>query len=169
MFKTSERPARANRFVFQSSSGVRVTFKARGQASDAFESIGKASAGALVEFGRTGAAVVSAPSCIINKIVDIRSLERQLSHVESWDRNYVIVTEVVMADTATILISNSDSSRIELRAQARGSLQGAGVAELSSGFRAVSSSGIGIEIVAEGGLTPFYRADNSVEPASEDA
>ncbi len=145
-------------FVYQSSSGVAVTFKARGEASEVFQGIGRASAGALIEFWRQGAAVLSAPSCRVGRILDFRSLERQLKYVEDWNSRYVIVTKVVTADSATILVSSSDHARVELRATANADIGSAELAELSAGFRAVVAHDVGIQIVAQGGLTPLYEA-----------
>lgn len=148
------------RFVYQSSKGVTVTFKARGEASDLFERVGKASAGALVEFTRQGAAILSAPSCTISRIADFRKVERQLHRLKDWDGRYVIVTKLVAADTATILVSNSDSSHAELRAAGNLQAGGADLADLSAGFSTAKAHDVGIHIVAQGGLTPLYQAEH---------
>ena len=157
-FQSERATAEKGNFVFQSNSGVKVTYKAAGDTSDLFQVVGKGSAGALVEFSRAGAIVFSAPSCTISRITNIRALEKQLSKVSDWRRRYVVVTEVVHAKTVTILASSSNASRVELRASADAPI-GASLAGLSSGVKTASSSDVSIEIVASGPLTPLYKAE----------
>lgn len=155
---SSQRSAKAS-FVYQSSDGVKITFKTKGQLSDLFQSIAAGSGGALVEFSREGAVVFSAPSCTVKRISNIRAVEAQLAGVDSWQRDLVVVTRVVQADSATILVSNSGKSRVELKARATTGA-GSGLVNLGVGYSSASSTDMAVEIVAQGGLTPLYVVEN---------
>nr|HPQ97404.1 hypothetical protein [Thiolinea sp.] len=107
---------------YNSKSGVSITFKAAGDSNPRFEAVTQGSAGALVEFSRDGAVVLQLKGAASHRIADQPALYRALLRAvvlgdqAQWQRDWVVITEVVQAQSATILISDSAGSRLELKA-----------------------------------------------------
>jgi hypothetical protein len=76
----------------------------------------------------------------------------------SWDSDLYVITEIVMAEAATVLISTGDSAVIELKAGGSVSSAGISLADLNAQFSVASTSGMGIEMVAKTGITPLFKA-----------
>lgn len=152
-------------FEYQSSIGVKTSYKAAGESSAAFRGVGVTSAGVRFEFSRLGAVVFSAPRCVITQIDNKRALERKLRGVTDWDMGWVIVTKVVKATSATILLSGSSEAFVELRASGSVAPGGVDLADLAVGFSRARASGMAVNLVAEGQLTPLYEAFRMRRPA----
>jgi hypothetical protein len=75
-----------------------------------------------------------------------------------WEKTNVIVTEVVSAGSATILISSHGGARAELEASSQLGPQGLQLANLSANVKVVRLQGIGTHFVGESGLTPLFKA-----------
>ena len=71
----------------------------------------------------------------------------------------MVISRIYKADTATILVSGSHDSAVELRAQAGLGAAVLDLASLSAGFGVALSSGMEVCLVATGGLVPLYIAD----------
>ena len=68
---------------------------------------------------------------------------------------WILVTDVVHADCATIAISGSSKSSIEL--SAKGNAAPADLLSSSGGLGVVAQRDIETNVVSENGLTPLYR------------
>ena len=108
---------------FASKNGVTISFKAAGETNGKFEAIPKASAGVLIEFSHEGAVVLQLKDVSLNRIADQNSLSRALlksiavgAELKQWQRDWVVITEVARVGRATIVISRSGKSRLELKA-----------------------------------------------------
>lgn len=169
-------------FDYTSSSGVSITFKAAGETNDKFSSISDASAGAMIEFSRSGAVVLQLGEVAIHRIADQPKLYKELLNAvvlgdeDKWQRNWVAITEVVQTDSATIIISDSDNSKLELKAS--GSVAPASLVDVSGNLSVAAESQVSTKIIAKSGLSPLYRAVrvkkkflwlfDEVQPASSD-
>jgi hypothetical protein len=151
-------------FEYQSSTGVKTSYKAAGQASGAFRAVGVASAGVRFEFSRFGAVVFSAPNCVVSEIDNKRSLERKLRNTSDWDMGWVVITKILKARSATILVSGSTGAFVELRASGDIAPGGIVLADLAAGFSRARTSGMAVQSVAEGRLTPLYEAFRMRQP-----
>ncbi|MCB1638310.1 MAG: hypothetical protein KDI15_05640, partial [Thiothrix sp.] len=146
---------------YNSKTGVSITFKAAGDSNPGFEAITKASAGALIEFSRHGAIVLQLQGAASHRIADQPALYKALLRAivlgdeDQWQRNWVAITEVVQAESATIVISGSADSKLELKAS--GSAAPASLVDASAGLSVARESQVSTRIIAESGLTPLYR------------
>ncbi len=147
---------------FTSSNGVSIQLKAKGELNERFKVLAQADAGALVEFSRAGAVVLQLRGVVADRIRDQARLARDLLRSviindpsKRWLRDWVAVTDVVHAKSASIMISSSAGSRIELKAA--GALAPTNLADASAGFSVASESAVSTKIIAEEGLTPLYR------------
>jgi hypothetical protein len=152
-------------FDYQSSSGVSSAVKLAGQEKGQFQWVGAASAGIRFEFNRAGAIVFSAPDCVVTEIDNKRALERRLVDVNDWDNGWVVITRVVKAKHATILVSGEKGAFAELRANADLSPGGVDLAELAVGFQKARSSSMSVDLVARGDLTPLFEAHQLAHPS----
>ena len=147
---------------FASKKGVSISFKAAGEISGKFKAIAKADAGALIEFSREGAVVMQLRDVSIDRIADQHALSNAMlrsiavgEESMQWRRDWVVITETARAGRATIVISSSGESRLELRAS--GSTAPVNLVDTSASFSVATESEINTKIIAKSGLTPLYR------------
>jgi hypothetical protein len=147
---------------FTSSSGVTITFKASGKAGPQFKALAEAEAGAVIEFSRVGAAVLQLRGVSLNRIDDQPQLGRAMlrsiavgDDSKRWLRDWVVITEVARASRGTILVSETDNARLELKAS--GTVAPTSLADASANFVVATESGKTIRVLSEDGLTPLYR------------
>jgi hypothetical protein len=82
-----------------------------------------------------------------------------------WPKDWLIITELVEAKEATILISNAKDSQIELKANADISPSSElNIADAEFNFSVVSKRGLSTEIIAKEGVTPLYRVAGIRKP-----
>lgn len=90
---------------YQTARGVTVTTKVSGEARPDFSRLGTAAAGLRVDFSKEGALVLAADGCYETQISDQRGLLKASERkATEWPRKWVVVTHVVDADAATILV-----------------------------------------------------------------
>jgi hypothetical protein len=77
---------------------------------------------------------------------------------------WVVITKVVKAHRATILLSGSTEAFVELRASGSVAAGNVDLADLAVGFARARASGMAVNLVAEGRLTPLYEAFRLRQP-----
>lgn len=169
---------------FTSKGGVSIAFKAAGEVNPRFQAVVEANAGILVEFSRVGAVLLQMRDVSLNRIADQSQLRRDMLRAvavgdesKQWRKEWVVITEVARADIATIVISNSGRSRLELNAS--GSAASTSLADVSANLSVATESDLSFRVIAKEGLTPLYRGlrvkrpffwlYNEVLPASSEA
>jgi hypothetical protein len=145
--------------VFQSQDTTQIGFKTKAELAKipGVPQIADLSFGAEIKFGKQGAVVFSAKDARVQRIDNVIALGKtilDLFYRGLWEEKWILVTEVVKAARATILISDSSNSSLVLKTKAKAM----DIADLSANVSAVFSSGAQIRIVAEEGLTPLFRA-----------
>ena len=75
-----------------------------------------------------------------------------------WDKDLVVVTQVIYAEGTTIIISNGSNSQIEL--SAKGSVREGDVnlADVNADLKVIHESNIATRFVAKPELTPLFLA-----------
>ena len=144
---------------YQSAGQVAILAKAKGELSPAVPSVPKGRAGLGIEFSTEGAVVVHAEGCTANRIADIVRLEDDIWDLWDryvWDEKWVVVTELVTATRATILLAATRNAKVELEASGSAKVPVGGVS-LGSNLAVVSRSGMHTIFVNDRGLTPFFR------------
>jgi hypothetical protein len=112
-----------------------------------------------ISFSRADAVVFQAAACTTSRIADLMSLGDEILsryYRDDWDPRHVVVTDLVTAKAATILISNSRDAHIELALKAQVA-PATSLADANANFSVTRASGIGTLIVAAEGLTPLFR------------
>lgn len=149
-------------YDYASSNGVKVSFKAAGELNDQFKILAAADAGALVKFNRQGACLIQLRQVGTRYIANQPALYRKLLKAvqdtdedRQWQREWVAITEVKTAGTATILISGSGDERVEIKAG--GTVAPNNLVDASAGLTFASTHDVATRILARSGLTPLYR------------
>ncbi|MBY5855935.1 hypothetical protein ELH53_32750 (plasmid) [Rhizobium ruizarguesonis] len=143
-----------------SDNGVNVTLKSAGEAHAAFAHVAEVNAGMKIEFAAEGAYMVHAPRTYEATIGDPLNLQRQIIHKHGqgkWNTDWAVITRIIKAPMATVLISQSKHSSLELAAKADfnsplGSL-GDAEAEVAVKFQ----SGDTFKMIGGRNVTPFFQ------------
>jgi hypothetical protein len=157
----TSRSAPAHGILEYSSAGsVSVTMKLAGQVL-ADSALGEAEAGIIVRFSRENAIAFEASGCQSEMIADQLGLAKAvlaLYKKNDWDRDLMVITEVIRAASVTVLISGGMKGQIELKANGGLDAGAARLSNLGGNLEARHESNVATKIIATRGLTPLYRA-----------
>ena len=147
---------------YNSSGSVDIKSKLSGEATIPNSALGELDAGFSISFSREKSIVFQVNGTKTYMITNVGAIEREVLQrfmANQWPKDWVIITELVEGKEGTIIISNSSSSSIDLKANGDISAAGAlNVASTDLGLSVVSKKNIGTEIIGKQGLTPLYRA-----------
>ena len=104
---------------FQSESGVEFSFKAAGEINPNLPNVPEAEAGVAVKFSELGAFVFNAQQSYAPSIENIAHVQKQILEAFKegrWNSRWVVIVRLVVAPTATVIVSQSPDSEIELAA-----------------------------------------------------
>ena len=138
---------------FNYTSGSGVAWRTQGQASAVGGFIGQGRVG--VEFARMGGFVFRALRCKVIEIEDKAIVGRQIMAAYrrgEWQANWWLVDSVVRADRTTVLISQTNSSSVELLLTKSASSD---LTRLDGELSVESQSGEVMTILAARGLSPM--------------
>ncbi len=146
---------------YVSERGVKIAFKAAGKPAWPGSAIADARAGVAVEFERTAGVVFNAVRTTTPSISDQADLGRKIIaawKAGQWEKDWVVITELVHAASATVIISNTGSSRIELEAAAGIKAAAFNLAEASLGLEVVNQNNIHTQIIGAAEMRPLFKA-----------
>jgi hypothetical protein len=138
----------------------RQTFKVSGEVSNSTPHIPQAKAGIGLEFGAEGAFVIEAAATFEPRIKDIFSLERwilQQYRAGAWQRDWAVITSLVVAPHASIVVSQSRSSKVELMASGEANV---GTVELGNAgiqFQNVHTQGTVLDMANSTNVAPLFK------------
>lgn len=158
-FETRQGNAREN-LLYTSASGVNLNFKAAGSPVITGSSLVEQKAGATIEFEKKSGVVLVAKDCVSQSISDQISLGNEiirLYNLGKWRKSYVVITEVKVADSMSVFISESSGGKIELIAENNLQLNTISLADFKANFSVGASSGINTQIIAQDKLTPLFK------------
>lgn len=149
------------RLEYSSADSVKICFKAEGELPTINSALKLNDNGITVSFNSKGAVLFQATNCEVYSIVDQHNLAKKvLPFYESkkWAADYVIITEVVKSERATILVSTSKDAVIEFKTESNLKLDLFELVNPKVGLEIVKSNNICFKIIAENGLTPLFKA-----------
>lgn len=160
-FATRDASTRAS-FEYSTARGVSISAKVAGRIAPG-SSLGRAEAGMIVKFSQENAVVFEASGCTGSAIEDLvtlgsRVLALSRARPDDWNDDWVVVTEVVRARCATVLISGDRSAQIDLKANGALAPAGIALADPNARLAAKEFRDIAFRCIAETDLTPLYRA-----------
>ncbi|MER5713913.1 hypothetical protein [Streptomyces sp. NPDC002132] len=114
-----------------------------------------------VRFTRAGAVLFRAVDCWSEEIENIGEIEEEMKarrREKKWPARHAVVTEVVHAGWATVLISDSRTDSARLRTTADATALGWDALTARARLEWAGGSGVSTRILSRGELTPLYRA-----------
>ncbi len=157
----------AGSMKYSSKGAVDIVTKIAGSASSPDSQLAKGDAGFTVQFKKEEAIVFDINGTKTHQIENTGQIELEVLkryQENRWPKDWVIITELVEAKEATILISNSKDSMIELKANGSANTPELDIADAQLQLSVVAKRGISTEIVAKEGITPLYRASGIRKP-----
>lgn len=142
--------------------GHSITTKLAGALSPPGSSLLQADAGIIIEFLKEKAIIfkaTGATSPSIENQIELANNIIELFQQGKWNKDWVVITELVHAESTSVIIANSSQAKIELKVNAEGALPlvlNIGNADLK--LAPVISKDLLTEIIATEALTPLFKA-----------
>lgn len=146
---------------YNSRGSVSMKTKLAGSAPLPGSSISELDAGIFVEFSKENSTLFKAKNTTSPSIKDIIKLSEQISrrYLEgTWDKRWVIITELIEAETSTIIISSKRNGKIDLKANAKLKATAFDIADAEFQFSPEAAYGLETKFITEKGLTPLFKA-----------
>ena len=146
---------------YNSEGSVSITLKLAGTIPQIGSVLTEADAGISIEFSSDKSVVFKANETYTPSIDDTIKLGNQIIELYregKWEKNWVVITEIVKAKSATIIISNKKDGKIELKANANVDIVDIDIANAEFKFSPAFSRGLETRIIAQKGLTPLFKA-----------
>ena len=147
--------------ITYASSGVTsMSLSAGGATSGAASAVGDAGASAKIGFKKAGGIVFEATGCRSTRIKDLEAIGKKIldkHDAGEWDPDLVVVTEVISAQGATILISSADNASVDVSAHGNAVPSLGNLAKLAAGLQLSNENSIGVKVMGSE-LTPLFRA-----------
>jgi len=146
-------------YSHMSSGSVTRNVKVAGKAPLAGSALADVDAGISFNFSSKDSIVFLATNCVVRAIADQEPLERAILaryKAHEWERDYVVVSELVAADRTTVIIAEGSQGRYELKAKA-GLAPTLESLNVDGNFALVHDSQIGFNVLAKAGMTPLFR------------
>lgn len=143
-----------------SKGAVIVTAKLSGTASPTNSTLTELEAGFNVSFSKENAILFKAKNTFNHTIKDQIKLGDEILTLyknRKWDKDYVVITEIVEAESSTILISSEKNSSIDIKASADIGSKALDIADTSLELGLKFSRGVSTELICKGDLTPLFK------------
>lgn len=143
-----------------SSGNVIITTKAAGKVIPD-STLSEINAGISVDFKRANSILFKANRTTTPSLKDQIKLGQQILALYKkgeWDKDWAVITELVHAQSSSILIATESESKIELEATGNITTGALDIADTNANFEVTYTKGVSTKIIAEKGLTPLFKA-----------
>ena len=154
-------PSAGSDIKYTSSGAVKIEPKLSGKAPLPDTTFSKLDAGFSVSFSKENAILFEAKNARTALISNLHTVEKEVSKMmedQTWKREWVIISELMTTDSATIVVSKGKTAKIEMKAAAQVSSGALHIADADLGLKASFEKNIGYSVIAQKGSTPLYRA-----------
>lgn len=145
---------------YSSQDSVVISAKLSGEIPVPGSALTTADAGFSFGFNSQESIVFQTGNYKVHQLVNLAEIEDMVLRKYkkgNWDRDWVILTELVEAGQATIIISNSYQGVLELKAHTAAGAGKMSLTDASLGLSVVREKGSSLKYIAQDGLTPLYR------------
>jgi hypothetical protein len=100
-------------------------------------------------------------------IENLGDIEKEVFHrymSGTWPKEWVVISEIISTDHATIIISTSSNNRIELGCNAQIGFAKDKLADPNLNLKLISEKGSSTKIFGANNLSPFYQVKGIYEP-----
>jgi hypothetical protein len=140
---------------------IEFSFAVGGKVPDLVSGLVDAEARVTISFGREHGIAFRASGLRYWTMQDQPKMARNVAYLlkrGEWGRDWHIVTQVVEADSASILISQTASAEVELALGASAKVSGIDLLGVELKPRVVRQTEMSTIVVNEGGLVPLFKA-----------
>jgi hypothetical protein len=119
----------------------------------------EAKANALVKLGGKGSFLFQATGCVETSIKGRQKLEADILALQGqkkWKEGWVVVDKIYRADMTTVIISEADSSEVEIKAEGKIAHGPLALADAAAGLSAGNTRGSVTKFVAVPGIVPLF-------------
>ncbi|WP_430412848.1 hypothetical protein [Kordia sp.] len=154
---------------YVSKSGVSFTAKASGTVPPTGSTLEKTDLGFNISFSKEKAIFFEAEGTYNHSIKSSITLGKEilkLYDAKKWDKDWVVITELMKADSSTILISlgRKGSVDIKVNAETEVTSKNMRVTNPSLDLSVSFFNNVSAEIIAEKGLTPLFKVSKVKKP-----
>jgi hypothetical protein len=108
--------------------------------------------------------ITDSKKVIIENLSEIENSILEKYKKSVWDLGWVVVTEIVRTDSATIIINTGGSNTLEFEVSGDVGIKSVNLADTSLGLRLIRESGSSTKIIAQANLTPLYVTKGISDP-----
>jgi hypothetical protein len=145
---------------YTSSESVTITTKLSGKVPVAGSFLTEADAGFNIEFKSDRSVVFQSQGNQTDQLTNLAEIKKMILQKykeANWDKDWLVVTELVRAKSATIIIANSSNATLDLKANANMGAPSLKLTDLSLELMVAKEKGSTLKYIAQEGLTPLYR------------
>ena len=145
---------------YTSHNSVTIDFKLAGKAPKAGSVLTEADAGISFSFKGEKSVVFQTSGHKTHQLTNLAEIEHMIldkyKH-DNWKKDWLVITQLVEAVTATIIISNSSNGSLELKAKAGAGTNEVKLTDASLGLSVAKEKGSTLKYIAQSGITPLYK------------
>ena len=141
-----------------------MTTKASGSAALPQFNLDVGDAGIVVQFAAEKAVVFEASGVEHQMITRVDELDRYIERAKEsnqWQDEWVVISDLMVAKSATVLISQGKDANIALKAKAN--VPNLSLANLEAQFETAMKSQMNTTIICQAGLTPLFKVRGIVK------
>lgn len=145
-----------------SETGVTLVFKAMGELNQTLlPNVSQAEAGLSIEFKRKGGFILQAPITYMSSVQDIEHLGHQITQLyrqgQAWNPRWMVVVRLMSAPRASIVVSRSANSKLELSVSGNISTSTINLGNADLAFSVRSQSGDLFQSIGAQDVTPLFQ------------
>ena len=145
---------------FTSSKSVNIVTKVEGSIAPTDSPFTIDDTGFVVTFGKRGGLVFKANGVRTERIMNQSALAKYVKTAFSngdWSEDHYIITELKIAESATILYALERNAEVAIRAKGSVDSESLDIANAGVGLEIAFSKSMEVKIVASDGLTPLFK------------
>jgi len=149
-----------DQFSYTSKSGVSINTKAKGSAQLPGSQLEVEEAGFSIDLTNSKSVIFRTDKPTEHKITnmaDIAVQTMELYQKGKWQRDWVVISNVIEVAAATIIISGSKTCHVDISAKGKADVGTADLVNLDAGLEVKWDKDVAINIVGQQGATPLYR------------
>ncbi len=159
-FTTKEGESEAD-FEYQSQGNVSISTNANINLNTPDGALGDGKAGFDISFGKEGGVYMKAEmvkTLLIDEGLKLRKFIKDQYNAGVWEYEWIVITELKVAQNATILYSEKGNGSISICAEAQVGTDNLKITDSNANFQVVRSKGMDVKVLARKETTPLFKA-----------
>jgi hypothetical protein len=152
---------------YSSTEGIDINAKLSGEIPLAGSILTAGEAGFNINFTKRDGVVFKTTGQVTEELINMAAIEKVVLEkydTKNWEKDWLIITKLVRAKSATIIISNSSKCMLDLKAKTDIGAGQLKLTDASLGLTLAKESGSSMKFIAQAGITPLYQLMGIVHP-----